>query len=137
MRMGVFINISDAISKAIQRICQNMPIDKVITLTRSGYTAKMIARLKIKQPIIAVTPTQKTKRQLELVFGVLPVQMDYQNEPDRIFAVANKMRSMNLIEDNETVLFTSAVRTMKEHASNSIEIHRIKEFTAQQTILHS
>ncbi len=136
---GVFINISDAISKAIQRICQNMPIDKVITLTRSGYTAKMIARLKIKQPIIAVTPTQKTKRQLELVFGVLPVQMDYQNEPDRIFAVANKMRSMNLIEDNETVLFTSAVRTTKEHASNSIEIHRIKnlEFTSQQTILRS
>ena len=135
---GAFINISDAISKAIQRICQNMLIDKVITLTRSGYTAKMIARLKIKQPIIAVTPTQKTKRQLELVFGVLPVQMDYQNEPDRIFAVANKMRSMNLIEDYETVLFTSAVRTMKEHASNSIEIHRIKnlEFTAQQPILH-
>ena len=63
----------------------------------------MIARLKIKQPIIAVTPTQKTKRQLELVFGVLPVQMVYQNEPDRIFAVANKMRSMNLIEDNETM----------------------------------
>jgi pyruvate kinase len=95
--------------------------------------------LKIKQPIIAVTPTQKTKRQLELVFGVLPVQMDYQNEPDRIFAVANKMRSMSLIEDNETVLFTSAVRTMKEHASNSIGIHRIKnlEFTAQQTILQS
>jgi pyruvate kinase len=49
--------------------------------------------LKIKQPIIAVTPTQKTKRQLELVFSVLPVQMDYQNDPDRIFAVANKMRS--------------------------------------------
>src|SRR4030043_2210958 len=45
---GVFINISDAISKAIQRICQNMTIDKVVTLTRSGYTAKMIARLKIK-----------------------------------------------------------------------------------------
>jgi pyruvate kinase len=134
---GVFINISDAISKAIQRICQNMPIDKVITLTRSGFTAKMISRLKLEQPIIAVTPTQKTKRQLELVFGVLPVQMSYLNEPDRIFAVANKMRSMNFIEDNETVLFTSAVRTMREHASNSIEIHRIKnfEFTAQQPIL--
>jgi pyruvate kinase len=133
---GVFINISDAISKAVQRICQNMSIDKVITLTRSGYTAKMITRLKIKQPIIAVTPTRETKRQLELVFGVLPVQLDYQNQPDRIFAVANKLRSMNFIEDNETVLFTSAVRTLKEHASNSIEIHRIKnlEFTAQPQI---
>jgi pyruvate kinase len=131
---GLFINISDAISKAIQRICQNMPVDKVITLTRSGYTAKMIARLKIQQPIIAVTPTQKTKRRLELVFGVLPVQLDYQNEKDRIYAVANKLRSMNFINDEETVLFTSAVRTTLEHASNSIEIHRLKDliFTPQQ-----
>lgn len=124
---GVFINVSDAISKAIQRICQNMSIDKVITLTRSGYTAKMIARLKIEQPIIAVTPTQKTKRQLELVFGVLPVQIDYQNEKDRVLTVANKLRSMKLVDDGETVLFTSAVRTALKHASNSIEIHRIKE----------
>jgi len=130
---GAFINISDAISKAIQRICQNMPIDKVITLTRSGYTAKMIARLKIEQPIIAVTPTQKTKRQLELVFGVLPVQIDYQNEKDRVLSVANKLRSMKLVDDDETVLFTSAARTTLKHASNSIEIHRIKEleFTSQ------
>lgn len=131
---GGFMNISDAISKAVQRICQNMPIDKVITLTRSGYTAKMIARLKIEQPIIAVTPTQKTKRQLELVFGVVPVQFDYQNERDRIFATTNKLLSMKLVEADETVLFTSAVRTTMEHASNSIEIHRIKnlEFTPQQ-----
>jgi len=132
---GLFINISDAISKAIQRICQNMPVDKVITLTRSGYTAKMIARLKIPQQIIAVTPTQKTKRQLELVFGVLPVQIDYQNEKDRIYAIANKLRSMKFIKDEETVLFTSAVRTTLEHASNSIEIHRLKNlvFTPQQS----
>ncbi len=121
-----FMTISDAISKAIQRICQNMHIDKVITLTRSGYTAKMIARLKIQQPILAVTPKLKTKRQLELVFGVIPIQMDYQTESDRILAVTNKLRSMKYIQGNETVLFTSAVRTTMEHASNSIEIHRLK-----------
>ena len=58
-------NISDTVSRAIQRICQSMPIDKVVTLTRSGYTARMIARFKISQPIIAVTPNygcQKTIR---------------------------------------------------------------------------
>ena len=34
---------------------------------------------------------------------------------------------MHLIDDEETVLFTEAVRTTMEHASNSIEIHNIKE----------
>ena len=61
-----FINISDTVSKAIQEICQSMPLNKVITLTKTGYTARMIARFKISQPIIAVTPDIKVKKQLEL-----------------------------------------------------------------------
>ncbi len=122
-----FINISDAISKAIQRICGNMPIDKVITLTRSGYTARMIARFKIAQPIIAVTPERRIKRQLELVFGVYPVCIDYRGEKDRILAVAEELYSMNLIREDETALFTAAFRTVLKHASNLIEIHNIRE----------
>ena len=122
-----FINISDAISKAIQKICQNMPVDKVVTLTRSGYTARMIARFRIAQPIIAVTPEEKVKKQLELVFGVYPVHIDYHGEKDRILAVAEKLHSMKLIKEEDTVVFTAAFRTTLKHASNLIEIHNIKE----------
>jgi pyruvate kinase len=122
-----FINISDTMSRAIQRICQSMPIHKVIPLTRSGYTARMIARFKIAQPIIAVTPEIKVKRQLELIFGVCPVLINYREEKDRISAVANKLHEMQLVNDEETVLFTEALRTTMEHASNSIEIHKISE----------
>jgi pyruvate kinase len=124
---GKFINISDTVSKAIQKICQSMPVDKVVTLTRSGYTAKMIARFRIVQPIIAVTPEKGVKRQLELVFGVYPVDIDYRSEEDRILAVTNKLHSMNLIKDEDTVLFTAAFRTVQKHASNHIEIHNIRE----------
>jgi len=122
-----FINISDAISKAIQKICGNMPIDKVVTLTRSGYTARMIARFKIAQPIIAVTPEKRVKKQLELVFGVYPVHIDYRGEEDRILAVAKELHSLNLISEEDTVLFTAAFRTVQKHASNLIEIHEIRE----------
>jgi pyruvate kinase len=122
-----FINISDTVSRAIQRISQSMPIHKVIPLTRSGYTARMIARFKIAQPIIAVTPEIKVKKQLELAFGVYPILFDYCEEKDRVSAVANKLHEMRLVNDEETVLFTSAMRTTMKHASNSIEIHKIKE----------
>ena len=122
-----FINISDTVSRAIQDICQSMPVHKVITLTRSGYTARMIARFKIAQPIIAVTPEIKVKKQLELIFGVYPVLVNYNEEKDRISEVANQLHKMHLVDDEETVLFTEGVRTAREHASNSIEIHNIKE----------
>ena len=124
---GTFINISDTVSKAIQRICQDMPVDKIITMTISGYTARMIARFKVAQPIIAVTPKKKVKKQLELVFGVYPVQIDYRNEKDRIASVANQLHSMKLVDEADITLFTSGVRTTVKHSSNSIEIHRIRE----------
>jgi pyruvate kinase len=122
-----FVNISDTVSRSIQRICQSMPLDKVVTLTRSGYTAKMISRFKIKQPIIAVTSNPVAKKQLELVYGVIPVHYDYHQESDRILAVASTLYSMKLLNIEDTVLFTAAFRTHKKHASNLIEIHNIKE----------
>ena len=122
-----FINISDTISKAIQRICQEMPLNKVVTLTRSGYTAKMISRFKTTQPIIAVTPDPRVKRQLELAFGVSPVRIDYREENDRILAVAKKLHEAGLINDEDTILFTAAFRTSRKHASNLIEIHKLEE----------
>jgi pyruvate kinase len=122
-----FVNISDTVSRAIHRICQSMPLDKVITLTKTGYTARMIARFKISQPIIAVTPDIKVKKQLELTFGVQPICIDYLAEKDTISFVANKLHSSRLLSDKETVLFTVGARTTMRHASNSIEIHRIDE----------
>ena len=122
-----FINISDTVSRAIQRICQTMPVDKVVTLTRSGYTARMITRFKISQPIIAVTPNSKVKKQLEVMFGVEPVMIDYLDETDRISKVGKQLCELGLLKAKETVLFTAAVRTEMEHASNSIEIHKTDE----------
>ncbi len=127
------INVSDTVSRAIQRICRDMPIDKVVTLTRSGYTARMIARFRISQPIIAVTPEERVKRQLELVFGVYPVCIDYRSEKDRILAVAEKLCSISLINEEERVLFTAAFRTVQKHASNLIEIHDVRELIEFKT----
>jgi pyruvate kinase len=124
-----FINISDTTSKAVERICREMPVDKVVTLTRSGYTARMISRFKISQPIIAVTPDKRVKRQLELSFGVYPVHIDYQRENDHILATANRLQSEGLIRGRERILFTAAFRTSKPHTSNLIEIHNVRELT--------
>jgi pyruvate kinase len=122
-----YINISDTVSKAIQEICQSMPLDKVITLTKTGYTARMISRFKIAQPIIAVTPDPTVKKQLDLVFGVKPILLNYLEEKDKISTVANKLCEMHLIGAQETVLFTAGERTTMRHASNAIEIHKIEE----------
>ncbi|MEJ2243701.1 MAG: pyruvate kinase [Candidatus Bathyarchaeota archaeon] len=125
-KMG-FINISDTVSWSITKICESMPITKIVTLTRSGYTAKMISRFKVREPIIAVTPNMHVKKQLELAYGVVPVHYDYTTKDDRIMSVANKLHKMKLLHVEDLVLFTAAFRTKMKHSSNLIEIHALNE----------
>ena len=120
-------NISSAISWSVSNICRSMPVDKVVTLTRTGYTAKAIARFRLEQPIVAVTRKMLTKKMLELVYGVYPVQFDYEDEEDRILSAAQAIQSKKIVNEEDVVLFTAAFRTSQPHASNLIEIHTIKE----------
>jgi len=122
-----FINISETISHSIQRIALDMPLNKIVTLTRSGYTARMISRFKLKQEIIAVTPSKRVRNQLEIAYGVRPVWNDYLKETDRILSVAKNLHSEGLVEDDDIVLFTASFRTVERHSSNLIEIHKIRE----------
>ena len=104
-----------------------MPLDKVITLTKTGYTAKMITRFKLRQPIIAITADRMVKRQLELYYGIRPIRYDYERGEDRVLSVAQMLHSRGVLNEEENALFTAGIRTSKPHTSNLIEIHTVKE----------
>lgn len=127
VREEKFRNISSTISRSIWQIAETMPLNKVITMTRTGYTAKVITRFKLRQPIIAITASKIVKNQLELYYGVQPIQFDYEKEKDRVLAVAQLLCSKGILREEDNVLFTAGIRTFKPHTSNLIEIHTIKE----------
>ncbi len=122
-----FYNISETVSRSIDVIARSMPLDKIVTLTRSGYTARMIARFRPKQPIIAVASDEVVKRQLELVFGVTPVYFPYAETEDIILNACQVLADKGLLDDEDNVLFTAGVRTETAHESNLIEIHRVAD----------
>jgi len=122
-----FYNVSETVSRSIDVIARSMPLDKIVTLTRSGYTARMIARFRPRQPIIAVASDEMVKRQLELVFGVRPVHIRYEEADDIIVNACQILVDRGLLEENEHVLFTAGVRTQIPHESNLIEIHKVAD----------
>ncbi len=122
-----FYNISETVSRSIDVIARSMPLDKIVTLTRSGYTARMIARFRPQQPIIAVASDRMVKRQLELVYGVTPVYARYHEADDIILNACEILVEGQLLEPDDYVLFTAGVRTEIPHESNLIEIHRVSD----------
>ena len=46
---------------------------KILVITRKGYGARMISKFRPPLPIIAMTPSKKTARELNLIWGVQPI----------------------------------------------------------------
>ena len=120
-----FRNISSVISWSVNAIAKAISLDKVVTITRTGYTARMIARFRLRQPVIAVTISPMVRNQLELFYGAQPFQIEH--EGDRVLAVSRALLSKGVARDEDVVLFTAAFRTFQKHASNLIEIHTLRE----------
>ena len=67
---------SDAISNAVCEIATNLNISIIMTMTHSGSTARMISKYRPKATIFALTPFNEIVRQLQLIWGVIPIKVD-------------------------------------------------------------
>jgi pyruvate kinase len=63
----------DSISSSVVHNAEDIHASAIVALTSSGATARMIARYKPQQPIIALTFSYTTARQLLLSYGCYPI----------------------------------------------------------------
>ena len=70
-------NIAEVLGRAVHLIsdASSLGIDAIVTSTRSGSTTRMIAKCRPEKKIIAGTPYDLVKRQLQLVWGVYPLSV--------------------------------------------------------------
>ncbi|HWP35028.1 MAG TPA: pyruvate kinase [Thermodesulfobacteriota bacterium] len=65
--------IAGAVARAACFIAQDIKAAAILTPTSSGQTARLVARHRPAQPIIALTPDPATYRRLSLSWGVTPL----------------------------------------------------------------
>jgi pyruvate kinase len=89
--------VADATTNEVVDIANAVKAKLIIALTHSGFTARMISRYKPLQPILALTPNEKTYNQLLMTFGCTPVLIkkikmlnDALNEA-KAYALKNKL----------------------------------------------
>jgi pyruvate kinase len=66
----------DFISKAICRGSEDLSLDYIVALTTTGGTARRIASYRPPATLLACTPVAKMSRQLNLVYGVVPMVVE-------------------------------------------------------------
>ena len=73
VRSGVNRTVPGAIAGAATEATHRLGAPFLITLTTSGFTARLLAAQRPRVPILAVTDKERTYRQLALAWGVVPI----------------------------------------------------------------
>ena len=72
-------SITHAVCHAAYHTARDLNAAAIVTPTSSGTTARMVARYRPKQPIIALSPWEDTLRRLTISCGVVPRQVKFED----------------------------------------------------------
>lgn len=64
------MSIAHVISLSTEHIIDSLDVNNIVTYTKSGSTAKFIAKYRPKVPVLAVVPTKEKARKLALTRGI-------------------------------------------------------------------
>lgn len=119
-------NITDAISHATCTTAQDLNAAAIITVTKSGHTARMVSKFRPDCPIIAAAIDTRVWRQLALSWGVYPVLADIKTSTDELFDhVVEQARATGLIKSNDLVVITGGVPLGVSGSTNILKVQSV------------
>jgi len=119
--------ISDTISKSLHNISRYFNVDKILVITKDGFTARAIARFKPKQDILAITNDLKVKKKLSLVWGVIPVFYPELPQHDRILNAVKYCVNFSLLNLNDSIVVAAGLYTSEPNICNQLGVFKVKD----------
>ena len=114
--------INDAITHTCCLTARDLEARAIICPTQSGHTARMIARFRPGCKVIALTMTEKVRRQLAVSWGVIPGMMGLVDTTDRLLSYSmEEAYSMRVLENGDTVVITAGIPIGKTGSTNLIK----------------
>ncbi|AFY65568.1 pyruvate kinase [Geitlerinema sp. PCC 7407] len=121
-------SIPNAISQAVGRIAEQLRSAAIMTLTKTGATARNVSKFRPKTPILAVTPHVDVARQLQLVWGVKPLLvLDLPSAGQTFQAALNVAQEKNLLREGDLVVMTAGTL---QGVSGSTDLIKVEVVTA-------
>lgn len=120
-------DITDAICHATCTTAYDLNARDIVTVTKSGRSARMVARYRPSCGIIACTPTKKVWYQLNLAWGVTPVLL---SETDDVFdlfdSALETAKNQGLMQSGDLAVITSGVPIGVSGTTNMIRVQVVK-----------
>ncbi len=115
-----------AVTWAAVEIGELLNVKYLVTFTQSGDSAKRLARIRSKLPMLAFTPLQETRSQLALVWGIETYIVPMARHTDQMaLEVDNSMISSGRCQEGDRVIIVAGSPPGIPGSTNALRVHRI------------
>lgn len=129
-------SIPNAISQGVSQIAEQLGASAIMTLTKTGGTARNVSKFRPQTRILAVTPHVEVARRLQVVWGVKPLLvLDLPSTSQTFKAAINVAQEKHLLQEGDLVVMTAGELQGVAGATNLIKVEIVTAVLAQGTAI--
>lgn len=130
-------DVTNAISHATVTSAHDLNASAIITVTKSGSTARILSRYRPACVIVGCTMEKHVWRQLALSWGTVPLMIAEESNTDDLFEHAVDAAVQNgLVHDGELVVLTAGVPLGISGTTNLMKVHVVGHLLSRGQGLH-
>lgn len=130
-------DVTNAISHATVTSAHDLNASAIITVTKSGSTARILSRYRPACVIVGCTTEKHVWRQLALSWGTVPLMIAEKSNTDDLFEHAVDAAVQNgLVHDGELVVLTAGVPLGISGTTNLMKVHVVGHLLSRGLGLH-
>ena len=121
-----FASLPEATAELVCHASSEMPLRVIAVFTETGATAKLISKYRPRQPIIAFSPDQETRRQISLLWGVLARRVrPLRSVDDMVELAESRLLEERLVKHGDLVAIVAGTPVRVGGSTNFIRFHVI------------
>ncbi len=114
---------TNAICDAAVTAARDLKVKSLITLTKTGHSARRLSKFRPSEAIVAATPEIKTYHQMSLSWGVHPVLALYQDNEEKLFRHAiDCAKQIDLVEKGDMVVILGGAPINVSGNTNTLKV---------------
>lgn len=116
-----------SISRSACRMAEDLDAAAIVAGTTSGSTARLVARFRPAPPVIGLTPSHQTQRQLTLSWGVLPALVTPFSDTEHMLALAGSwVLERGLARRGDRLVVTAGTPLGTPGSTNLLKVIEVK-----------
>lgn len=125
---AVQLTVSWAVGRASGWLANDLQAAAILAYTQSGFTASCVSRFRPRCPIVALTPSALTYRQMNLLWGVVPVLTEAYNDTDEMLQRApEEVKRLDLAVTGDRIIVTAGAPLWQPGSTNLLKVIEIAD----------